>query len=50
MVIKVLCGYEGCDWKAEGDDLAFNSEHKLMAKLLDHQVKAHNVPPAIWER
>lgn len=49
-MITVKCGFSECDWEEHGDDLAFNSEHKLMAKLLDHQVKAHNVPPAIWER
>ena len=49
-MITVKCGFSECDWEEHGDDLAFNSEHKLMAKLLDHQAQAHNVPPAIWER
>ena len=29
-MITVKCGFSECDWEEHGDDLAFNSEHKLM--------------------
>lgn len=45
----VQCGFEGCDWEAHGDDVAFNASHKLMTKLLAHLVTDHNIPTPRWD-
>lgn len=58
-MITVKCGYEGCDWKFEiPDDIVYadyivkidEKNHTYPLVYLDHAIKEHNVPPAIWER
>lgn len=55
--MKVHCGYPDCDWviantirPSEPTEISHVIIlNDLQSKLLDHHVKVHNVPPAIWE-
>ena len=58
-MITVKCGYEGCDWKLQiSEDVLYSMYTVKMEEkdrdypllYIDHVIKVHGIPPAIWER